>query len=86
MSPSKVKSKENLDVISLILHDKLCLLRQNTISISIIAGTLVSSCLATLDDGQPRRRDTISLFCGFLQPSGVLNHFHIPFHALTTSR
>ena len=27
----------------------------------------------------------MTVFCVFLQPEGVINHFSIPFHALTTS-
>ena len=48
-------------------------------------GVLLRSCLATLDDGIPRRREAVTLFASFLPPSGVLQHFHIPFHALSTS-
>jgi len=48
-------------------------------------GLLLRSCLATLDDGIPRRRETVTMFASFLPPSGVLQHFHIPFHALSTS-
>ena len=48
-------------------------------------GTLLRSCLASIDDGIPRKRDTVSLYCAFLQPSGVINQFYIPFHALSTS-
>ena len=48
-------------------------------------GTLLRSCLASLDDGIPRKRDTISLYCAFLQPTGIINQFFIPFHALSTS-
>ena len=48
-------------------------------------GTLLRSCLASLDDGMPRKRDAISLYCAFLQPDGLINQFFIPFHALSTS-
>ena len=48
-------------------------------------GLLLRSCLATLDDGIPRRREAVTMFASFLPPSGVLQHFHIPFHALSTS-
>jgi len=48
-------------------------------------GLLLRSCLATLDDGIPRRREAVNMFASFLPPSGVLQHFHIPFHALSTS-
>jgi len=48
-------------------------------------GLLLRSTLACLDDGIPRRREVLSLYCAFLQPSGVINQFYIPFHALTTS-
>ena len=48
-------------------------------------GLLLRSCLATLDDGVPRRRETIALHAAFLPPSGVLQLLHIPFHALSTS-
>ena len=48
-------------------------------------GTLLRSCLASLDDGMPRKREAISLYCAFLQPDGIINQFFIPFHALSTS-
>ena len=48
-------------------------------------GLLLRSCLATLDDGIPRRREAVNMFASFLPPSGVIQHFHIPFHALSTS-
>ena len=48
-------------------------------------GLLLRSSLACLDDGIPRRREVLSLYCAFLQPSGTINQFYIPFHALTTS-
>ena len=49
------------------------------------SGTLLSAAPVSLDDGLPRKRDTVSAFCVFLQPEGIINHFSIPFHALTTS-
>jgi len=48
-------------------------------------GLLLRSSLACLDDGIPRRREVLTLYCAFLQPSGIINQFYIPFHALTTS-
>jgi len=48
-------------------------------------GLLLRSSLACLDDGIPRRREVLTLYCAFLQPSGTINQFYIPFHALTTS-
>ena len=48
-------------------------------------GLLLRSCLATLDDGIPRKREAINMFASFLPPSGVIQHFHIPFHALSQS-
>ena len=54
-------------------------------SSSNVTGTLVKSCYASLDDGLPRKRDSVSTFCVFLQPSGIINHFYIPIHALATS-
>jgi len=48
-------------------------------------GLLLRSCLATLDDGIPRKREAINMFASFLPPSGVIQHFHIPFHALSKS-
>jgi hypothetical protein len=48
-------------------------------------GLLLRSCLAALDDGIPRRRESIALHAAFLPPSGLLHHFHVPFHALSTS-
>jgi len=48
-------------------------------------GLLLRSSLACLDDGIPRRREVMTLYCAFLQPSGKINQFYIPFHALTTS-
>ena len=48
-------------------------------------GLLLRSTLACLDDGIPRRREVLTLYCAFLQPSGTINQFYIPFHALTTS-
>jgi hypothetical protein len=48
-------------------------------------GLLLRSCLSCLDDGIPRRREVLSLYCAFLIPSGSINQFYIPFHALTTS-
>ena len=50
-----------------------------------ISGTLLTSAPVSLDDGLPRKRDTVAAFCVFLQPDGIINHFSIPFHALTTS-
>ena len=46
---------------------------------------MVRTCISSLDDGLPRRKDNVTVFCSFLQPSGLLNYFHIPIHALTTS-
>merc|ERR1719318_642628 len=48
-------------------------------------GLLLRSTLACLDDGILRRREVLTLYCAFLQPSGSINQFYIPFHALTTS-
>ena len=48
-------------------------------------GALLTSPLAALDDGTPRRREAVAVFAAFLPPSGVLQHLHIPFHALSTS-
>ena len=48
-------------------------------------GTLLRSAGVCLDDGLPRRRDTVRVFTSFLQPSGRISHFFIPFHALSIS-
>ena len=48
-------------------------------------GSLLRSAGVCLDDGLPRRRDTVKLFTAFLQPNGKINHFYIPFHTLSIS-
>ena len=48
-------------------------------------GSLLRSAGVCLDDGLPRRRENIRLFTAFLQPNGKINHFYIPFHALSIS-
>ena len=48
-------------------------------------GTLLKSGGVCLDDGMPRRHEAVRVFTSFLQPNGSINHFHIPFHALSMS-
>ena len=38
-----------------------------------------------MDDGTPRRHESVKVFTCFLQPNGKVHHFHIPFHVLSMS-